>query len=380
MQFCKMVRMPKLSKIWKVIPEARLVGGCVRDSLMGITPKDYDFAVPISPEAASKKFKDAGYTVIETGLQHGTITVMVDGEGFELTTLRTDDETDGRHASVSWITDWKADSIRRDFTINAMYIDCNGNLYDYHNGIKDIDTNTIRFVGDAGKRVKEDALRILRYFRFMCRFGSFEIDSSAKEAVENNLGMISGLSVERIYSELSKIFSNKNSYTTIDLMNKMGVSREIFGKNIVLPKQDSGQSDMYSIFATIQGTRIDYLREFNASNDDVNLVNEITKIPKISFKLSEMAVKKLLLNYSREAIICKSKIDSYNKDFSIEDYDKFCEMVKWIEKPEFPIQGRDLMEVGVIPGVGMGITLKTLKESWVESDFIKTKDDLLGEI
>lgn len=380
MHFCKMVRMPKLAKIWKVLPEARLVGGCVRDSIIGIPPKDFDFAIPICPEEASKKFKDAGYTVLETGLQHGTITVMVENEGFELTTLRTDDKTDGRHATVSWITDWKADSTRRDFTINSMYIDCYGNLYDYHNGVEDIKNKVIRFVGDADKRIKEDALRILRYFRFMGRFESFSMDDETSHAIRSNISMINLLSSERIYSELTKIFSNKNAYKVIANMNNIGLSKELFRKDIPLPKFDIDFADPYTIFASIQGNKIDMLRDYNASNNDISIVNEISKLGKIKFKISDLELKKLLLTNSRLSIICKGKLDSYNKDFFVEDYDNFVEIVSWIDIPEFPIMGRDLIEENITPGPKMGIILKNLKDSWIKSNFEKDKDQLLGEI
>lgn len=161
----------ELGKIFKANGfEIRLVGGVVRDLLLGKTPKDVDLATTATPDQMIALARTNNLRYIETGLQHGTLTFVVDGEPYEITTLRVDKETDGRHATVEYTTDWHTDAERRDLTYNAFSLDLNGNLYDYFNGLKDLKNKTTRFVGDPNKRIQEDYIRILRYFRMSQKF------------------------------------------------------------------------------------------------------------------------------------------------------------------------------------------------------------------
>lgn len=186
--------------------EARIAGGAVRDMIMGIEPKDFDIATTALPERVIENFDH----VIETGIQHGTVTVMMDGVGYEVTTLRVDKNTDGRHAEVEFTDDWYLDASRRDFTMNAMYMDKDGTVYDYFNGQDDINNSRIRFVGDPDARIKEDYLRILRYFRFISKTG-FKINHFDLETIRKNRDGLKQISKERIWSELIKILSGKNA-------------------------------------------------------------------------------------------------------------------------------------------------------------------------
>src|SRR4051794_5680418 len=160
-----------LARIWDALPQARVVGGAVRDALLGRAVADIDLATPRSPEQTTEALRTAGIRVVPTGLAHGTVTAVADGRGFEITTLRRDVETDGRHAVVAFTADWEADARRRDFTINALSMDRDGNVYDYAGGIADLRAGLVCFVGDAATRVAEDYLRILRFFRFQSRYG-----------------------------------------------------------------------------------------------------------------------------------------------------------------------------------------------------------------
>ncbi len=163
---------PALARLFAALPQARLVGGCVRDALAGYPVADFDLATPDPPDAVMAALKTAGLRAIPTGLDHGTVTAVVDGRGFEVTTLRRDVATDGRHAQVAWTADWQEDAARRDFTINAMSMAANGTLYDYFGGQADLAAGRVRFVGDAAARVAEDYLRILRFFRFQARYAA----------------------------------------------------------------------------------------------------------------------------------------------------------------------------------------------------------------
>ncbi len=167
---------PALGHVWDVLPEARVVGGAVRDALADRAVVDIDLATSRPPADTMAALRQAGVKVVPTGLGHGTVTAVVDGRGFEITTLRRDVETDGRHAVVAFTEDWRLDASRRDFTINAMSMARDGTLFDYFDGTADLQAGRVRFVGDPATRIAEDYLRILRFFRFYARYGRMPPD------------------------------------------------------------------------------------------------------------------------------------------------------------------------------------------------------------
>ena len=218
----------------------RIAGGAVRDILLNVEPKDWDMATILRPEAVVEKAEAAGFTVIPTGLQHGTVTVVVEGMPLEVTTLRADVETDGRHAEVEFITNWKQDAQRRDLTINAMFMDIDGLIWDYVGGAEDIKTGTVRFVGDAGERIQEDYLRILRFFRFAGRIGAHageqHFDASAMRAIRRLSTGLVKISGERIWMEMSKILTGGKVVEVLQHMQNSGVLDAI---NITNPDIDA---------------------------------------------------------------------------------------------------------------------------------------------
>lgn len=206
--------------------EIRLVGGCVRDLVLGVQPKDWDMCTPSTPDQVTKVLEDAGYKPFDLSNGHGTVSVIIWGDTIEITTLRIDAETDGRHATVEFTTDWKKDAERRDFTWNAMSMDETGHVFDYFGGMDDLKYNEIHFVGNATMRIDEDYLRILRYFRFAGRFnmGMNHRDLDAIERVKAGLHLVSG---ERIWMEMQKILAGPNSQRIISIMERIGVLDEI---------------------------------------------------------------------------------------------------------------------------------------------------------
>ena len=189
---------------------AMFVGGCVRNYILKNVIDDLDLATIFTPEEIKAKFKNTSLKVIETGFEHGSVTVLLNNYKFELTTLRRDVSTDGRHAEVKFTDDWKEDSNRRDFTINAIYLDKNGKLFDPQLGVKDLQNNVVKFIGDPGKRIEEDYLRIIRFIRFSIQYDHNTLESSTINAIKLNLIGIKKLSKERILQELLKILSLKN--------------------------------------------------------------------------------------------------------------------------------------------------------------------------
>jgi poly(A) polymerase/tRNA nucleotidyltransferase (CCA-adding enzyme) len=190
-----------------VLPEARLVGGVVRDVLAGRAPTDVDLTTPQPPDAVMRMLQRAGIRAVPTGIDHGTVTAVVEGRGFEVTTLRRDVETDGRHALVAFTDDWRADAARRDFTINAMSATRDGAVFDYFGGVADLQAGIVRFVGDPATRIAEDYLRILRFFRFLARYGGALPDLAALGAIRAGLPGLAQLSAERVWRELTSILA-----------------------------------------------------------------------------------------------------------------------------------------------------------------------------
>ena len=183
----ELLQTPGLPEVLSAVPRARLVGGCVRDTLAGLEVADIDLATPDAPADVIAALEQAGLRALPTGLAHGTVTALAEGRGFEITTLRHDLQTDGRHAVVAFTDDWRADAARRDFTINAMSATPDGTLFDYFDGAADLQAGRVRFVGDAATRIAEDYLRILRFFRFFARYAAGAPDSEAMAAIETGV-------------------------------------------------------------------------------------------------------------------------------------------------------------------------------------------------
>ncbi|WP_338467742.1 CCA tRNA nucleotidyltransferase [Novosphingobium sp. ZN18A2] len=213
---------------------ARHVGGAVRDTLLGIAVADIDIATKHEPQEVIARLKGAGIRTVPTGLAHGTVTALLDSGNVEITTLRRDVSTDGRHATIAFSTAWEEDAARRDFTINALYADPRTlEVFDWFGGLADLEAHHVRFIGDARQRIREDYLRILRYFRFQARFGSLPADTGAEQAVAELAPGMKGLSRERVAWELVNLLSLPDPAPTVARMADLGVLRE------VLPEVDA---------------------------------------------------------------------------------------------------------------------------------------------
>ncbi|WP_395826316.1 CCA tRNA nucleotidyltransferase [Elstera sp.] len=207
--------------------EARFVGGAVRDALLGLPVQDVDLATPLPPEAVMARAKAAGLKAIPTGIDHGTITLVSGGKPFEVTTLRRDVETDGRHAVVSFTEQWAEDAARRDFTMNALYADGAGRVYDPVGGLPDLAAGRLRFIGDARARIAEDYLRILRYFRFQARYGRVPPGPGLLAILADCAPGLARLSAERIWSEIKKLLACADPLASLEAMHETGILRRI---------------------------------------------------------------------------------------------------------------------------------------------------------
>ncbi|NTF17353.1 CCA tRNA nucleotidyltransferase [Agrobacterium rubi] len=355
--------------------ESRLVGGCVRDHLLGMDPKDLDIATTAPPDKVMEIFLSRGFKVVPTGLQHGTVTVVHEGEPYEITTLRTDVETDGRHARVAFVTDWRKDAERRDFTINAMSVSADGRLHDYFDGHDDLMSGCVRFVGDADRRITEDYLRILRFFRFRARFGSGN-DDDALDAIARHASGLADISVERVWMEMSKIISHPEGYGQVLMMDELGVLQAIgfhgdsrFFSGIRQMRRHTDRPGMI-LGAMVSGAR-------HAA--------EVAESWKLSSEDAEDAVlaATTLADFTEDGHYWLSKaVDMKDPQRIVPalKMNRLMAAVAAIENgvPVFPVMGRDLIAAGMRPGPQLGQTLADLKEEWKQSGFILGKDDLLA--
>jgi poly(A) polymerase len=374
--------------------EARVAGGAVRNTLLGETVADVDIATTTVPDETMRRAEAAGFRAIPTGIEHGTVTVTARGKGHEVTTLRADVETDGRRAKVMFGRDWKADAERRDFTINALYAEADGTVVDLVGGLADLQNRTLRFIGDAEARIREDYLRILRFFRFFAWYGSGRPDAEGLKACARLKDGIDQLSAERVRAELKKLLAAPDPSRALLWMRQAGVLTKTLPESekwgidaihgLVKAERDLGwQPDPLLRLEAIvpsDAQRMQVLAErLKLSNADAERLKSWTLAPKIEPGGSESELSKKLYRSGRQPILDKLRLALASaRAKGIESNDALIEaggysrLLKFAEKwtaPKFPLKGADLQAIGVPTGPEMGKLLKRLEEEWVEADF-----------
>lgn len=366
---------PSLTKLMRKFDMAgfqiRIVGGAVRDKLLGITPKDIDLCTDATPEEMRDIATINKFTYVPTGIAHGTVTLVVDGEPFEVTTLRVDVDTDGRHADVEFTRDFEVDAARRDLTINAMSMDVDGNIYDYFGGRDDLANCRMRFVGDADARVKEDYLRILRFFRFMARFGGLDesLDEISTVTAPDNLVGLQKISVERYWLEMQKLVVMPGANEVLECMYYTGVLKAI---GLTKPSMYVNNMDSVTALSTMVTDVESFLAKWKMSTEEANKLRFLKSNRFVHF---EEDVEDLLMDgVSRDWVVSKARLD-----WVLASGDMAAYAETW-ETPKFPVTGQDLLDRGFKQGVELGAKLKDLREQWKQSVFRQTeltRDDLL---
>jgi poly(A) polymerase len=378
---------PYLNHIMEILGEARLIGGCVRDAIIGKELSDIDIAVPNLPNEVISKLEKRGVRAIPTGIKFGTITAVIEGKPFEITTLRKDVECDGRHAVVEFTDDWELDASRRDFTINALsYSLKEQKLYDYFGGIDDLNKGIVKFIGLPYKRIKEDYLRILRFFRFSAFYAN-ELDQQSLGACISHAKSLKNLSGERVQTELLKLLTSKKCYEVLKVMDESNIllhleisstytikklkhllaieERLNLSPNPLLRLASIILLDKDNIKLTVSRLRLsnkskDFLLEL--CNLQTFFPNE-EEIKNIIFKKGEeIAEAYLLLKWSENPSI---------------DFIDLYQICKRFKAPIFPVKANDLMQLGLNPGRELGDALKELTILWQKSGFSLTKEELL---
>lgn len=370
--------------------DVRVVGGAVRDVLLGLIPKDIDLCTNAAPEQQIAIYEKYGYRYIETGLKHGTITVMIDGEAIEITSLRLESDHDGRHATITYTSDWNADLGRRDLTINAMAMDFDGNLYDPFGGKDDLENLRVRFVGDPDARMREDYLRILRWIRFHARIAHFEdLDPDTVMAAKRNAEGLAGISRERIWSEMSKILIGNTAMLMLEEIYAMGLS-DFMG----LPQETyrKGAGLGYAFVPQEQYTTA--IRATGSSTNPVTILtaflgpNAAVMPTRWKWSSEERDLCLFLVKHANDLAQWKTflTVGKKPKEWLIElaaiagDQNLQTVIKNW-DIPVFPLKGQDLVDQKGMPqSPAIGKALNVLKDQWVASDFQMTKEDLLATI
>jgi poly(A) polymerase len=324
--------------------------------------------------------KEAGFGVHPTGLEHGTVTVSHDGAAFEVTTLRRDVETNGRHAVVAFTTDWAEDAARRDFTINAMYCDAAGKIYDYTDGYADILKREVRFVGRASQRIREDNLRILRFFRFHAWYGRGGMDQAGFKACVRLKAGLKTLSAERVRQELLKLLAAPKAVLTVKLMADSGILK------VVLPYTEDWRVmkrlpvDALLRLFVLAGEPEALQERLRLSNAEAKRLQGMAQAPHLSPSLAEAERRRILYHVGSEAWG-----DAVHLSFARANTKRFDETwqsllmlpLSW-PVPVFPVNGAALLAAGFSAGPKLGQVLAALEDWWVASDFQPSRDDLLS--
>lgn len=384
---------------------ALFVGGCVRDTLLGRAVGDIDIATVLTPEEVSKRLQNAGLKVVPTGLAHGTVTAISNGKPFEVTTLRVDVDTDGRRATVAFTDDWAADAQRRDFTVNALFADSAGAIFDPVGGLDDLHARRVRFVGDAELRIREDVLRLLRFFRFYAQFGAAPPDRDAIAACAKLADLLPTLSGERVATEIFKLLGAADPATTMILMSANGVLQH------VLP--EAKEIDRLAALVTVDGPvdgivdQADPLRRLAAglkvdgagadaiadrlrlsTADRVRLRTLVETDQRLDREMGAQSARatlyrlgidvwrdRVLIDWAEEISVGipqdRHTTDAWRALYALPD--------QWAV-PAFPLQGHDVLALGVAAGPAVGRHLGQVEEWWIEGDFTADRQACLSQL
>lgn len=358
---------PALRAVLTVLPEARLVGGAVRDALAGLAVHDIDLATPRAPEAVLAALREAGLKAVPTGIAHGTVTAVVDHRGVEITTLRRDVATDGRHAVVAFTDDWREDAARRDFTINAMSMAADGQVFDYFDGIADLRAGRLRFVGDPALRIAEDYLRILRFFRFWARFATQPPDAATRAALRAGIPGLAQLSVERVWSELSRLLAMPDPVPAIRLMDELGVLGAIMPEGAAPARlarlvAAGGPADpLLRLAALLTGDAAGFAARLRLSSFEQEKLIALAGLPSPMPGLDDDALRRMLADTPADILIGRAWLAGAADP----GWDQIRRRIAALPRPRFPLEGRDALALGVPPGPRIGALLREVRHWWL---------------
>jgi len=375
---------PETVQVMTALGEARFVGGAVRNALLGAAVVDIDIAVPMPPEEALARLKAKNIKTIETGLDHGTITAVAGTHAFEITSLRCDVETDGRHAIVAFTDDWAEDAARRDFTINALYATADGEIFDYATGVADLIAGKVRFMGDARTRIAEDYLRVLRLFRFHAWYGRGEIDAEGLRAAAEAKDKLKTLSAERIAKEILRLLEADYPGPVLRVMAATGILPELLPGVLQLPRLERlAELDAENGFSRDALLRLAALLPDDAdaahvvadrlrlSNAGRARLKEVLGGETVTAQLSAREARRLLYRLGEACFRDKLLLQwaAVPAKDGAAPWRSLLQLAESWQRPRFPLTGRDVMQAGVPEGPEVGRVLAKLEDDWVNGDF-----------
>jgi len=365
--------------------EPRFVGGAVRDALLGRLPREIDIATPLEPDAVMQRLSAADIRAVPTGIAHGTVTAATPKRIFEITTLRRDVETDGRHAKVAFGVDWTADAQRRDFTMNALSLDRHGRLYDDVGGLADLKAGRVRFVGDPATRIREDVLRLLRYYRFFAYYGKGGGDRAARAACRAAARLLPTLSAERVAAEFLKLLAAPDPLPALRMMQTDGVLKAALPESVGLgrlrrlvavePEADPIRR-LAALIARDAGAVAD---RFKLSNAQRERLEALLAKPAIALD-ADRATQRQALYCWGSAIYADRVLLAAAARSQPRGVRKLLRLAQSWKSPRFPLRGRDLLAAGVAPSPEVGALLAALEAWWIKGDFRATAAQCRAEL
>jgi poly(A) polymerase len=367
---------PAMSGLLDVLPEARIVGGAVRDTLAKRSFVDVDLASPLPPETVMERLAEAGIKPVPTGLSHGTVTAVLPNRHVEITTLRRDVETDGRHAVVAFTADWREDAARRDFTINALSMTRDGAVFDYFGGLSDLRAGRLRFVGSPAQRVAEDYLRVLRSFRFFARYGGSKPDQPTLSALRNAVPRLASLSVERVWHELSRVLSAPDPVASITLMDRLGVLAAVVpeGTDVSavsrIVARGAPVDPFLRIAALLTGDVTAFASRLRLSLAERDRLAALRNAPLAKPEDGDTALRRLLADTPVDTLVDRTWLSGGNDAA----WDLLRHRLRALPVPVFPLEGRHVVALGVPPGPRVGELLRAVRAWWLDGGCVANAD------
>jgi len=357
---------PALTALLGALGEARFVGGVVRDTLLGLPPGDLDLATPLEPQTVVERLTRAGIRTMPTGIAHGTVTaVLAGGRPVEITTLRRDVETDGRHATVAFTADWAADAARRDFTMNALYLDRTGGIWDPMQGLDDCAAGRVRFVGAPLRRIDEDVLRIPRFYRFQARYGRVPADPAARAACRARAARIDGLAGERLQTETRKLLMAEDPTPTVRLM----IVDDVLGAYLPAPFV----VDRLAALVEIE-PKADWIRRLAAMLDDGTAAAERLRLSNADrHRLIRLTGPNPIdpgAGTRAQRVMLYRLGQPLYRDFALlGGAQHLLTIAEGWQNPTLPVGGGDVTAFGIPAGPRVGALLRQVEAWWIEGDF-----------
>ena len=372
----------------------RAVGGCVRDAILGRPVTDVDVATPDVPDVVIAKLETAGLKAVPTGIDHGTVTAVADGRGFEITTLRKDTACDGRYAAVEFTLDWQEDAARRDFTFNAMSVTPAGDLSDYFGGQADAEGGVVRFVGAPADRIREDYLRILRFFRFLAHYGKTGPDAGTLAACRDHRAGLQTLSADRVRSELIKLLMAPDPREAVGYMNAAGVLSEVLPEAGDVARLN-GLIDAERTLGAVSDTAAWYRRwialvpshdaavakRLRMSNKDAATLAALQEATQaVPPGTDPSGVNPFLYRHHASACDAILVASAQNSDAESAARRELLALARSWQQPVFPLTGADAKAAGVPEGPEIGAVLSRLENRWIESGFTLSREELVAAV